>query len=247
MTMPPPDRREEIDVVAVDPLSLERQRSRYASRGVAYLVLLNGIGALILLASVAQLAPQVEDAKKVVDAMLVFGSGAAVALASTFFAYLRRTVRLQAPERVPLRSGLWWLSLLAAMAGAACFLIGLNMAGQAVVPELESRASFAPAGTPNAEKQRKGDRESLRGKREKGKDGKTAEKGEKRDQAKKSGNGSPEKSKEEGTKSQVSPAAPTPATDPGSEPREPAGPQPLTRVDCERAGKRWNESGNVCD
>jgi hypothetical protein len=92
MAMPPSDRREEVDVVAIDPLFLERQRSRYASRGVAYIVLLNGIGALILLAGVSQLAPKVEDASKVVDAMLVFGLGAIVALASTFFAYLRRTV-----------------------------------------------------------------------------------------------------------------------------------------------------------
>jgi hypothetical protein len=121
----------------------ERQRSRYASRGVGYLVLLNGISALILLACLARLSPQVEHAGRVVDAMLIFGAGAAIALGSTFFAYLRRTVRLQAPQRVPLRIGLWWLSLLAAIAGTACFLIGLNMAGRAVLPELESRADVS--------------------------------------------------------------------------------------------------------
>jgi hypothetical protein len=107
--------------------------------------LLNGIAALVLLTSVAHLAPQVEDAKRVVDAMLVFGSGAAAALASTFCAYLRRTLRLQAPERVPLRISLWWLSVLAAVAGTACFLIGLNMAGRAVTPVLEQKAHEAKA------------------------------------------------------------------------------------------------------
>ena len=38
---PPPDFREEVDIVRIDPLFLERQRNRYASRGVAFLVILN--------------------------------------------------------------------------------------------------------------------------------------------------------------------------------------------------------------
>ena len=33
--------------------------------------------------------------------MVVFGAGVAAALASMFFAYLRRTVVLRAPERAP--------------------------------------------------------------------------------------------------------------------------------------------------
>jgi Collagen triple helix repeat (20 copies) len=132
-----------IEDVEDDPLLLERQRNRYASRGVAYLILLNGIGALVLLASLAHLAPQIADAGKVVDAMLVLGSGAVVGLGSTFFAYLRRTIRLQAPERVPLRNALWWLSVVAAIGAATCFLIGLNMAGRAVMPELASKAALA--------------------------------------------------------------------------------------------------------
>ena len=40
---PTPDFREEIDIVRIDPLFLERQRNRYASRAVAFLVILNGI------------------------------------------------------------------------------------------------------------------------------------------------------------------------------------------------------------
>ena len=44
-TEPPPDYREEVDIVRIDPLFLERQRNRYASRAVAFLVILNGIAA----------------------------------------------------------------------------------------------------------------------------------------------------------------------------------------------------------
>jgi hypothetical protein len=67
--------------------------------------------------------------------MLVFGSGAAAALSSTFFAYLRRTVRLQAPERVPLRNLLWWLSVLAFPCG-----------GRGLPPEPKQRRGKAKAG-----------------------------------------------------------------------------------------------------
>jgi hypothetical protein len=56
---PPPDYREEVDIVRIDPLFLERQRNRYASRAVAFLVILNGIAPFyclpISLASVRKL------------------------------------------------------------------------------------------------------------------------------------------------------------------------------------------------
>ena len=61
------DHVEQVDVLSIDSLFFEKQRSRYASRGIAYLILLNGIAALLLLTSVAHLA-QVEDVKGVVDA-----------------------------------------------------------------------------------------------------------------------------------------------------------------------------------
>ena len=48
---PPPDFKEEVDIVRIDPLFLERQRNRYASRAVAFLVILNGIAALLLLSN----------------------------------------------------------------------------------------------------------------------------------------------------------------------------------------------------
>jgi hypothetical protein len=113
---PPPDYREEVDIVPVDPLFLERERNRYASRGVAFLVILNGIAALLLLGNFVRLSPQIENAPKVVAAMVVFGAGAVAALASMFFAYLQRTLLIEAPEHVPSRPVGRWLAMLTAVA-----------------------------------------------------------------------------------------------------------------------------------
>ena len=140
---PPPDYREEVDIVRIDPLFLERQRNRYASRAVAFLVILNGIAALLLLANFARLSPQIENAPKVADAMVVFGAGVAAALASMFFAYLRRTIMLRAPERAPSMPFGWWLAILAALASAVCFVVGLRMVGVAVAPKLASAATIS--------------------------------------------------------------------------------------------------------
>jgi hypothetical protein len=105
MTMPPGfrgevDIREEIDVVSVDPLFIERQRNRYASRGLAYIVLLNGLAAIALLISLAHGTSSTESTKRFADAMMVFGIGAAAGLASALFAYFRRTVGIQLPRQV---------------------------------------------------------------------------------------------------------------------------------------------------
>ena len=150
MTVEPPpslreevDIREEVDVVRVDPLFVERQRNRYASRGVAFLVILNGIAALLLLANFVRLSPKIANAPTVAAAMVVFGVGVTAALASMFFAYLRRTIAIEAPERAPLRPVGWWLALLAAVASAVCFVAGLRMVGRAVSPALVSAATVS--------------------------------------------------------------------------------------------------------
>jgi hypothetical protein len=140
---PPPDLKEEVDIVRIDPLFLEKQRNRYASRAVAFLVILNGIGALLLLSNFVSLRPLTENAPKVADAMVVFGAGVAAALASMFFAYLRRTLMLEAPERMPSRPIGWWLAMLAAVASTVCFVVGLRMVGVAVAPTLENSAKLA--------------------------------------------------------------------------------------------------------
>ena len=187
---PPPDYREEVDIVRVDPLFLERQRNRYASRAVAFLVILNGIAALLLLGGFLRLHPQVENAPKVAAAMVVFGAGVAAALASMFFAYVRRTIRLQAPERAALMPFGWWLSILAAVVSAVCFVAGLRMVGTAVAPALERAAKVSqkpiqgergPQGLPGPAGSQgpKGDMGAPGSKGEKGEPGAKGEPGEK--------------------------------------------------------------------
>ena len=123
------DIREEVDIVTVDPLFLERERNRYAHRGVAMIVMLNGIASIALLVTLATAATQrAGSAAEFGEAMIVFGAGAAAGLASAFFAYLSRTWRLErgggGAWRLPLR----WLAVLAAITGAVCFVMGMNMA-----------------------------------------------------------------------------------------------------------------------
>jgi MFS family permease len=123
-----------MDVVRVDPFFIERQRNQYANRGVAFIVLLNGAAAIVLLAILAQQLPSTEGLKAIADAMLVFSIGAVLGLTSALLAYLNRTFRLDQPDmtwRRPLR----WLAVAAAVAGAACFLGGMNMVRITVLPE----------------------------------------------------------------------------------------------------------------
>jgi hypothetical protein len=144
MTIPPKRRaeidiREEVDIVRIDPLFVERQRNKYASRGVALIVLLNGVAAIVLLVALAQGLRTTANFKAFADAMMVFGVGAALGLTSAFVAYLSRTFRLERPEllttwRRPLR----WLAVAAAIVGTACFLGGLNMARLSVLPDEKS-------------------------------------------------------------------------------------------------------------
>lgn len=210
MSNPPPQFREELEIVATDPLALERQRARYANRGITFLALLNGVAALILLASLTQLSTQVEDASKVVGAMLVFGSGALASLGTSFFAYVRRMARMQAPDRIPVKSGLWWLSLLGVIAGATCFLIGLNMAGRAVTPELETKATLSSEPSQTTVRQRKADKAYIRSLQQRLKDRNASEKSKKRQDRK-----SP--SEEPATKDSAAPPATTAPSSPPPE------------------------------
>ena len=151
MTVPPGRRkeidiREELDVVSIDPRFLERQRNRYASRGVAYVVLLNGLAAIVLLVGLAHGTLTAENVKPFADAMMVFGAGAVAGLTSAFFAYLGRTFRMERPAFISSLRPLRWLAVAAAIAGTACFLGGLNMARIAVLPE--EAASPPSAATP---------------------------------------------------------------------------------------------------
>jgi hypothetical protein len=86
--MPAPPRRtvgisEEIDV-GTNPRFVERQRNRYAARGVALIILINSIAAIALLVGLAHGAASGQNLKGFADAMMVFGVGAAAGLASIF-------------------------------------------------------------------------------------------------------------------------------------------------------------------
>jgi hypothetical protein len=148
MTTPPIEVREEIDVVSFDPLFVERQRNRYASRAVSYLVWLNGLAAIGLLIGLLA-TPPTDEVKRFADAMLVFGAGSVAGLVSAFFAYISRTFRLELPTLVGWRRPLRWCAILAAITSAVCFLGALNMVRVGAIPK-EALASISGATQPES-------------------------------------------------------------------------------------------------
>ena len=95
-----PVERKEVDIVSVDPLFLERQRNRYASRAVAYVVWLNGLAAIAVLIGLAHASLPTDQVKHFADAMLVFGAGSLAGLASAFFASVGRSDLSALPHRL---------------------------------------------------------------------------------------------------------------------------------------------------
>ena len=145
--MSPIEVRKEVDVVSVDPLFIERQRNRYASRAVAYVVWLNGLAAIAVLIGLVHASLPADQVKRIADAMLIFGAGSVCGLASAFFAYLGRTFRLERPALIGWRRPIRWIAILAAIAGAICFIGALNMSRVAAL----SKEAPASVGTPQAE------------------------------------------------------------------------------------------------
>ena len=139
---------------------------------------------------------------------------------------------MQAPERVPLRVSLWWLSVVAAIAAAACFLIGLNRAGRAALPERAAISSGAKF---------KGDKEGKDQNRAK-REGRDEGKREKRDKDEKR-----EEQQREGSEQGAQTAPSSETEEKSSTEKAPTGPQALSRAACEEAGRAWNESTNTCD
>jgi hypothetical protein len=145
-----PGTREEIDVVSVDPLLIERQGDRFASRGLGYIVLLNGIAALALLVGIAHATLSAQHIAQLGDAMMVFGVGATAGFVSILFAFLRRSFLMEQSARNFLR----WLVIAAAFIGAICFLVGLNMArigvtSAAKTSSATSQQGASPPANPN--------------------------------------------------------------------------------------------------
>jgi hypothetical protein len=125
----------------LDPLFVERERNRFAARALAFLILLNGAAALVLLSILAR-APESTVEPKYATAMLFFGGGAIAALLSSFLAYINRTVAMEAPERASLRRALLILAILSVVGSGISFMTGINMVATAA----SERSSSHPKG-----------------------------------------------------------------------------------------------------
>ena len=136
-----------------DPVFVERERNRFAARALAFLILLNGAAALVLLSILAR-APESSVEPKFAAAMLFFSGGAVAALLSSFLAYINRTVTMEAPERANLRRGLQLLAIIVVIGSAAAFMTGMNMVAVAASEKSSShpkgpREQRAPASKPS--------------------------------------------------------------------------------------------------
>lgn len=125
----------------LDPIFVERERNRFAARALAFLVLLNGAAALVMLSILAK-APESTVEPKFATAMLFFGGGAVAALLSSFLAYINRTVAIEAPERANLRRGLLIFAIVAVIGSGVSFMTGMNMVATAA----SERSSSHPKG-----------------------------------------------------------------------------------------------------
>ena len=137
----------------LDPVFVERERNRFAARALAFLILLNGAAALVLLSILAS-APESSVEPKFATAMLFFSGGAVAALFSSFLAYINRTVTMEAPERASLRRGLQIIAIVVVIGSAAAFMTGMNMVAAAASEKSSShpkgpREQRAPAARPS--------------------------------------------------------------------------------------------------
>ena len=140
MTSMPRDTAPRLDP-RLDPVFVERERNRFAARALAFLILLNGAAALVMLSILAR-APESTVEPKFATAMLFFGGGAIAALLSSFLAYINRTVAMEAPQRATLRRGLLIFAIVAVIGSGVSFMTGINMVATAA----SERSSSHPKG-----------------------------------------------------------------------------------------------------
>ena len=121
---------------------LVRERDRYASRALAYSILLNGFAALILVTALAFAPQSATDPRRLSWAMLVFGSGALAGLLSSLLAYISRTAMVSSQLVVQdlLRVG----AIIAAIGSGAAFLTALNMVALTVPEHASTRSKSKP-------------------------------------------------------------------------------------------------------
>jgi hypothetical protein len=107
---------------------MDGQQDRIAGHGLGYLILLNGVAAIVMVGAFVY-GFQISAEPKLAAAMLVFGVGAVAALLSSFIAYLNRIVRAEMPDKPKLPSALRLMAIAAVIVSGAAFLSGLSMVG----------------------------------------------------------------------------------------------------------------------
>jgi hypothetical protein len=119
-----------------------RERDRYASRALAYLILLNGFAALVLVTALAFAPQSTTDPRRLSWAMLVFGSGALAGLLSSLLAYISRTA--MASSQLVMQDILRVIAIIAAVGSGAAFLTALNMVALTVPEHASTRPKSKP-------------------------------------------------------------------------------------------------------
>jgi hypothetical protein len=125
----------------------DRERDRYASRALAYVILLNGAAALILVTALAFAPQSASDPRRLTWAMLVFGSGALAGLLSSLLAYIGRTAI--ASSYLIVQDVLRVCAIIAAVGSGAAFLTALNIMAL-MVPEASSTRPKSKPQSPTA-------------------------------------------------------------------------------------------------
>jgi len=123
-----PRENEEIERLRRDRSFMEGHQDRIAGRGLGYLIMLNGVAAIVMVGAFVY-GFQTSAEPKLAAAMLVFGIGAVAGLLSSFIAYLNRIVRMEMPERPRLPSALRLVAIAAVIVSGAAFLSGISMVG----------------------------------------------------------------------------------------------------------------------
>jgi hypothetical protein len=102
----------------------DRERDRYASRALAYVIILNGAAALIVVTALAFAPQSASDPRRLTWAMLVFGSGA---LAGLLISTCIHRSNCNGVKQSDLQDVLRVGAIIAAVGSGAAFLTGLNI------------------------------------------------------------------------------------------------------------------------
>jgi hypothetical protein len=140
---------------------VDGQPDSIAGRGLSYLILLNGLAAIVLVGAFVY-GFQTSAEPKLAAAMLVFGIGAVAALVSSFIAYLNRIVRAEMPERPNLPSLLRLLAIAAVIVSGAAFLSGLSKVGTTSTAKSSSQPKTKLQDKSLAKEKTNGDKDSSR-------------------------------------------------------------------------------------